>query len=31
LFPCENWVNFWKEFFLHIIIFPVVICSFWCK
>jgi hypothetical protein len=31
LFPCENWVSFWKEYFLQIIVFKVAIHSFCCK
>jgi hypothetical protein len=29
LFPCENWVSFWMEFFLQIIVFKVGKGSFW--
>jgi len=25
LFPCENWVSFWKEYFRQIIVFKVAI------
>jgi hypothetical protein len=27
LFTCENWVSFWREYFLQIIVFKVEICS----
>jgi hypothetical protein len=31
LFPCENWGNFWKEYFLQIIVFKVEKGSFCSK
>jgi hypothetical protein len=31
LFPCEDWVRFWKEYILHIRGFKVVKFTFYSK